>query len=209
MAAPPGLGHGIHGAAVEAVAETRVRRQPQHVGRRALVGALVIGHDRPPADADAHEAARAGFAVDGQQLAGIALRIGDRTRRDRVAIDRPQSRGTPGVAAYIAPIQLQLRVAGGDSGRHRQIDLALAFLPAQHQWLAETEFAQGHLPVHRAVAAPFGELAGDGVSGMGSTDHARQDERGGGGKQGERPVRVMASLHAEGAGRHRHCGDRA
>ena len=88
------------------------------------------------------------------------------------------------MAAYIAPIQLQLRVAGGDSGRHRQVDLALAFLPAQHQWLAETEFAQGHLPVHRTVAAPFGELASDGVSGMGSTDHARQDERGGGGKQG-------------------------
>lgn len=180
----PGLGHGIHGTPIEAVAEARVRRQPQHVGRCALVGTLVVGHDRPPADADPHETVLPGFAIDGQQLAGVALRVGDRARGDRIAIDRPQARGAPGVTAHVTPVQLQLRIAGGDAGRHRQVDLALALLPAQHQRLAETKFAQGHLPVHRAVAAPFGELAGDVVGGMGSADHARQDERGGGNKQG-------------------------
>ncbi len=179
----PGLGHGIHGTPIEAVAEARIRRQPQHVGRCALVGTLVVGHDRPPADADPHEAVLAGFAIDGQQLAGVALCIGDRTCGDRVAIDRPQARGAPGVAAHIAPVQLQLRIVGSNAGRHRQVDLALALLPAEHQRLAETEFAQGHLPADRAVAAPFGELAGDAVGGMGTANHARQDERGGGCKQ--------------------------
>ena len=105
---------------------------------------------------------------------------------ERAAIGSPSTDHrpeVPGVAAHIAPIQLQLRVAGGTpAGTGR--DLALALLPAQHQWLAETEFAQGHLPVHRAVAAPFGELAGDAVGGMGTANHARQDERSGGCKQG-------------------------
>lgn len=88
------------------------------------------------------------------------------------------------MAAHVAPVQLQLRIAGGDTGRHRQVDLALALLPAEHQRLAETEFAQGHLPADRAVTAPLGELAGDAVGGMGTANHARQDERGGGCKQG-------------------------
>ena len=77
------------------------------------------------------------------------------------------------------------------------------------QWLAETEYAQGHLPVHRAVAAPFGELAGDAVGGMGTANHARQDERSGGCKQG-RAAGLGHGVTSRGwGGRRRCCGRRA